>query len=78
MSLWTLAELQAIADALKQQLLDDPLGTIGSVSIAGRSVSYRSVDELTKLINYYSRELARLQRKAAGGSSSNHSLAKFS
>lgn len=77
MSFWTQEELQKTIDALKQQLMCDPLGAIGSVSVGGRTVAYRSVDELRSLINFYARELAALQRTAAGGSRHGYRLARF-
>lgn len=77
MSLWTLDEVTEMWGGLKQALLDDPAGTLGSVSINGRMVQYRSTDDLLKLINFYAREIARLERIAAGGRRTNYAVARF-
>jgi len=62
----TLAQAQAILDALIQQQICDPVGNIGSVSIAGRSVSYRSAADLIEQIDYWSRMVARLTAQQSG------------
>ena len=48
-----------------------------SVSIGGRTVTYRSLKDITDAIDYWSRTLARLQRVAAGGPRHGYSLADF-
>lgn len=74
----TLSQAQQILDKLIEQQTCDPAGSIGSVSIAGRSVSYRSASDLIELIDYWSGKVAELQRKAAGMSRIGMKLAKFS
>jgi hypothetical protein len=58
----TLAQAQAMLDALLAQ----PPGSIGSVSIGGRTVSYRSLGELTDAIVFWERRVATLTARAAG------------
>jgi hypothetical protein len=73
----TLAQAQQVLDALVQAQIDDPVGTLGSFTIAGRTVSYKSADELIKSINYWSGIVARLQRSAAGAPRHGRSVASF-
>jgi hypothetical protein len=77
MSLWTLAELDQLIDAMKTQMLENPSG-VGSVQIGGRSISYNGFDDLQKRINFLARERAALLRGASGQSRAGYSLAKFS
>lgn len=72
-----LAKAQEILDALIEQQICDPSGNLGSVSVAGRTISYRSADDLVKLINYWSRIVAQQSRLAAGGSRHGIKTAKF-
>jgi len=69
----TVAQAQAQLDAL----LAAQAGQMLSVSVGGRTVTYRSLKEVTDAINYWSRLLAQLQRVAAGGPRVGHSLADF-
>lgn len=48
-----------------------------SVTIGGRTVSYRSAEDVERQINYWSRVVAQLQRKAAGRSRHGYSVADF-
>jgi hypothetical protein len=73
----TLDQAQQIYDALVQAQIDDPLGTMGSVTVKDRSVQYRSADDLIKLINYYARLVAQLRRVAAGQSRIGYMLPNF-
>lgn len=75
--IWSLAELNQLIDALKAQLKNDPAGILGSVTVGGRTVSYRTADDLIKLIKFYAREKARLERVAAGGPRTGYAVAKF-
>jgi hypothetical protein len=77
MSLWTLAELDQLIDALKTQMLENPTG-VGSISIAGRTIAYHGFEDLQKRINFLARERAALQRVAAGGRRTGFSVARFS
>ncbi len=74
----TLTQAQQILNALIEQQICDPAGSLGSVSIAGRSVSYRSAADLIELINFWEGKVAELQRRAAGMSRIGMKLAKFS
>jgi hypothetical protein len=74
----TLDQAQEIYNALIQAQIDDPLGTIGATSIRDRTISYRGADDLIKLINYYARLVAQLQRVAAGQSRVSYMLPNFS
>lgn len=58
----TLEQAQAKLD----ELLAVQLSGFLSVSINGRSYSFRSFDEIAAQINYWNRIICRLQRKAAG------------
>lgn len=48
-----------------------------SVSINGRHVSYRTMDELLSAIRFWQSRVAELQRTAAGGSRHNFGVASF-
>jgi hypothetical protein len=74
----TLAQAQQILDWLIEQKICDPAGNIGSVSIAGRSVSYRSAADLDEEIFRWQEIVTELQRRAAGMSRIGMKLAKFS
>lgn len=68
---------QAQAQANLDALLAAQSNNILSVSIGGRTVSYRNMADLTAAINYWSRVLAGLQRKASGQSRHGMSAASF-
>lgn len=74
----TVAQAQEMLDGLIEQQLCDPAGNIGSVSIAGRSITYRNSADLTDQIDYWRGLLTELQRKAAGMHRVGMKLAKFS
>lgn len=69
----TLAQAQAQLDSL---LATQASGML-SVSIGGRSVTYRSSRDLQDAITYWARLVAQLTRTAAGGPRIGHSLADF-
>jgi hypothetical protein len=69
----TLTQAQERLDALLAANASNML----TVSIGGRSVTYRSVDEITKQIAYWQRTIAGLQRAAAGVSSHAIAVARF-
>lgn len=77
MSIFTVAEVNEIIDTLKCQLIADPMGTIGSVSIGGRTVSYKSADELEKIVTFWEGQLSRATASAAGRSGTNPKVARF-
>lgn len=73
----TLVQAQAVLDALIQAQIDDPLGALGSVTIQGRTVSYKGADDLIKMVNYWSGIVADLRRKAARAQRHGRSVASF-
>ena len=73
----TLAQAQQVLDALIAAQIADPAGTIGSFSIAGRSVSYRDSRDMIDQINYWSSIVAQKQRQAAGQSRHGFAVADF-
>lgn len=74
----TLTQAQAILDNLIARRICDAEENIGSVSIAGRSVTYRSSTELDEQIEKWSGIVTELQRRAIGMSRIGMKLAKFS
>ena len=68
---------QAQAQANLDSLVNAQINNMLSVSIGGRTVSYRTGKDLIDAINYWSRVLAGLQRTAAGLSRHGMSAAAF-
>lgn len=60
------ADAQEILDRLIDAHKCDPLGALGSVSIGGRTFTYKSAEDLIRMINYWSGVVADAQRVAAG------------
>lgn len=73
----TLAQAQAVLDALVQAQISDPSGSLGSITVNGRTVTYRSADDVIKLINYWRNLVAEKTRIARGGSRIGMKLASF-
>lgn len=73
MSAITLEQAQAQLAAL----LAAQASNMSTVSIAGRSVSYRSMGEITDAINYWTRMVNVLQRQAAGINRHGYRVADF-
>lgn len=69
----TLAQAQAQLDALLAAQSSQSL----SVRYGDRQVTYRSATEIIDLINYWRREIATLERRAAGRSGPSYRLASF-
>lgn len=69
----TQAQAQAQLDALLEAQLSNRL----SVSVAGRTVTFRTAKDLIEAINYWSRILSDLRRVAAGGQRHGFSAANF-
>jgi hypothetical protein len=69
----TLEQAQAQLDAL----LAAQVSNLRTVSIAGRSVSYASAQEMIDAINYWQRQVTILSRQAAGLSRHGYSVADF-
>jgi hypothetical protein len=69
----TLAQAQAQLDALLAAQSSQSL----SVRYGDRQVTYRSATEIIDLINYWRREIATLERRAAGRSGLSYRLASF-
>lgn len=74
----SVTQAQEMLDKLIEQQLCDPAGTLGSVTVGGRTVSYRSAEDLIRLIDYWRGLVTELQRQAAGMSRIGMKLAKFS
>lgn len=72
----TLANAQTILDNLIEAQAAG-VSEFTSVTIGGRTVTYRSADDVIRLVNYWSRVVAQLQRKAAGRSRHGFSVADF-
>lgn len=77
MSIFTVAECQEAIENLKCQLIADPGGMIGSVTIAGRSVSYKSADDLERLVAFWQRQLTLAQGASSGVPRINPKVARF-
>lgn len=77
MSIFTVAEVDEIIAALKCQLLEDPMGTIGSVSINGRTVSYKSAEELEQIVTFWEKQKSKAAASAAGRSGTNPKVARW-
>lgn len=73
----SLADAQSTLDALIEAQKCDPIGALGSVSINGRTVTYKDSKDLIEQINYWSRIVAGLQRTAAGASRHGFVLPNF-
>lgn len=77
MSIFTVDECDVYIAALKCQMLEDPMGTIGSVSINGRTVTYKDAEDLEKTINLWTRLRSTAAASAAGRSGTNPKVARF-
>lgn len=73
----SLADAQAILAKLIEAQKCDPIGALGSVSINGRSVSFKSADELITMINYWTNIVSQLTQRAAGAPTFGRSAAVF-
>ena len=73
----SLSDAQAILDALIAAQKEDSIGALDSISVNGRSYSFKSADDLIKMINYWSGIIAQLKRRAAGASTFGRSAAIF-
>lgn len=74
----TLTDAQAILDVLVEAQKCEGAGYIGSFTVGGHSVSFKSGAELIDQINYWSRIVASLQRRAAGQSRHGYFVPNFS
>lgn len=74
----TLAQAQAILDALVEAQTSDPLTHVGSFSIEGRTVSYRSAQDLIDLISFWERKVSQLARAGQGSHGPRYILPNFS
>lgn len=73
----TLSQAQQVLDALVQAQIDDPSGTLGSVTVNGRTVSYRNAEDVIKLIEYWRGIVNQKKRIADGRSGIGMKLASF-
>lgn len=78
MTLFTVAECDTAIAALKEQLVCDPAGSIGSMSINGRTVTYRSAADLQEILRMWMRNRSDAARAIAGVGRTKMSVAKFS
>jgi hypothetical protein len=73
----TLAQAQQVLDALVQAQIDDPSGSLGSITVGGRTVTYRSAEDVIKLLGFWRSLVAEKTRIAAGGSRLSMKRARF-
>jgi hypothetical protein len=73
----SLSDAQAILSKLIEAQKEDPIGALQSITVGGRTYSFKSADELIKMINYWSGIIAQLKRTAAGTSTFGRSAAVF-
>lgn len=73
----SLSDAQTILDGLIRAQKEDPIGALESVNVGGRTYSFKSADDLIKMINYWSGIIAQLKRNAAGASTFGRSAAIF-
>lgn len=75
--------MSGITQAQAQSILDSLIAArasandFGSVTIAGRTITYRNTEDLTKEINYWSRIVSGYQRQADGHSRHGFKVANF-
>jgi hypothetical protein len=62
----TLAQAQQVLDALVAAQIEDPSGSLGSITVNGRTVTYRSAEDVIKLIEYWRGIVAHKTRLARG------------
>lgn len=72
-----LADAEAILAKLIEAQKEDPIGALGSISIAGRTVSFKTSSELIEQITFWSSVVAQLKRSAAGTPTHGRSRAVF-
>lgn len=68
---------QAQAQTNLDALLSLQSGELSSVSIAGRTYTYRDAQDIIRLINYWQRIVSGFQRRADGGSHHGFKAANF-
>lgn len=73
----SLADARAILAKLIEVQKNDPIGAIGSISENGRSISFKSSEELIGQINYWTNLISQLQQRAAGAPTFGRSAAVF-
>ncbi len=75
----TLTQAQQVLDALIAAQISGAVegGAMSSVSVGGRTVSFRSMQELIEAITFWQSMVSNLQRAAAGESRTGLRLARF-
>ena len=73
----TLAQAQQVLDALVQAQIEDPSGSLGSITVNGRTVTYRSAEDVIKLLEYWRGIVAQKTRTARGASGIGMKRASF-
>jgi hypothetical protein len=74
----TLTQAQTILNNLLEAQTCDPVTHVGSFSVEGRTVSYRSAEDLITLITFWEQKVAALTRASRGGVGPRHLLPNFS
>jgi hypothetical protein len=77
MSIFTVDECDRMIAALKCRLIEDPGGSIGTISVEGHTVSYTSAEDLEARIKLFTRLKADATRSAAGTRRGLGSVADF-
>jgi hypothetical protein len=77
MSIFTVDECDRMIAALKCRLIEDPGGSIGSISVDGHTISYTSAEDLEKRITLFTRLRSDAVRSAAGTRRGLGSVADF-
>ena len=77
MSTIELSDAEEILAALIQAQKEDPGGTLGSITVGGRTVTYKSADDVIKLIEYWRGIVNSKKRVRAGRSGIGMKLASF-
>lgn len=73
----SLSDAQTILAKLVEVQKNDPIGALSSVSVNGRTVSFKSADELITSINYWTNIVSQLTQRAAGAPTFGRSAATF-
>lgn len=73
----SLSDARAILAKLIEVQKEDPIGALQSMTIEGRTYSFKTADELIKMINYWSGIVSQLQHAAAGAPTFGRSVAVF-
>lgn len=73
----SLTDAQAILAKLIEAQKNDPIGALTSITVNGRTYTFKSADDLIKMINYWTRIIADLKKSAARAPGFGRSVATF-